>query len=227
MTIKEIASLERPREKMIVYGSESLSNAELIAILLRTGDGGKSAIQLAEEVVAYDARGIAFLRDCIPEELSSIKGIGEAKSCQIVAAMELGKRISAGLADKRLALRDPEAVANHFMEQMRHYQKEYFKVLMLNTKVEVIAEDTVAIGNLNSSVIHPREIFSKAIKNSSASMILVHNHPSGNPQPSTEDLLITNRLVKAGEIIGIKILDHIIVGDGVYVSLKSEGLCDF
>lgn len=227
MTIKNMSDMERPREKLIMYGSESLSDAELIAILLRNGVADKSALQLAEEVVSYDSAGIRFLRRCVPEELAQIRGIGTAKACQIIAGIELGKRVSERLENKRLVVNNPAAVAAHFMNQMKHYSKEYFKVLMLNTKIEIIAEETVAIGNLNSTVIHPREIFAKAVKNSSASIILVHNHPSGNPMPSREDINITNRLIEAGNILGIKVLDHLVIGDGVYISLKEENMCNF
>ena len=227
MTIKNMSDMERPREKLIMYGSESLSDAELIAILLRNGVADKSALQLAEEVVSYDSAGIRFLTRCVPEELAQIRGIGTAKACQIIAGIELGKRVSERLENKRLVVNNPAAVATHFMNQMKHYSKEYFKVLMLNTKIEIIAEETVAIGNLNSTVIHPREIFAKAVKNSSASIILVHNHPSGNPMPSREDINITNRLIEAGNILGIKVLDHLVIGDGVYISLKEENMCNF
>lgn len=227
MTIKNMLNIERPREKLLMYGRESLSDTELIAILLRNGVPNKSALQLAEDVVSYDQAGLKFLTRCVPEELAQIYGIGCAKACQIIAGIELGKRANARLSEKRLCVNNPNAVAAHFMEGMKHYTKEYFKVLMLNTKIEIIAEETVAIGNLDSTVIHPREIFNKAVKNSSASIILVHNHPSGNPVPSTEDINITNRLIEAGNILGIKVLDHLVIGNGVYISLKEENLCNF
>lgn len=227
MTIKNMLNMERPREKLVMYGRESLSDAELIAILLRNGVADKSALQLAEDVLSYDSNGLKFLTQCVPEELAQIRGIGEAKACQIIAGIELGKRVSGRLQDKRFVLSNPSAVALHFMEEMKHYTKEHFKVLMLNTKLEIIAEETIAIGSLNSTMIHPREVFAKAVKNSSASMILVHNHPSGNPMPSKEDVSITKRLVEAGEILGIKVLDHLVIGAGVYVSLKEENICSF
>lgn len=227
MTIKNMINMERPREKLIMFGSDTLSDAELLAILIRNGVAEKSALQLAEEVILYNPTGLKFLTNCVPEELTKIYGIGEAKACQIIAGVELGKRVSSRLNDKRISLNNPENVALHFMEDMKCYTKEHFKSLMMNTKLEIIAEETIAIGSLNFTMIHPREVFSKAVKNSSASIILVHNHPSGNPMPSKDDINITNRLIEAGEILGIKVLDHIVIGDGVYVSLKEENMCSF
>ncbi|MEL7657435.1 MAG: DNA repair protein RadC [Bacillota bacterium] len=222
--MRELPYEERPREKLIQYGSGTLSNAELLSILIRTGTREMSAIMLANRVLAMEEEGISYLTTCLPEELSAIPGIGMAKSCQIIAAIELGKRIATKPKEKRINIKSPNEVASLFIEEMRYLKKEYFKVLLLNTKNEIIMIENISVGSLNSSVVHPREVFCTAIKKSACSMIAVHNHPSGNPMPSQTDINITKRLVEAGELLGIKVLDHLIIGDGNFVSLKEKML---
>lgn len=223
--IKELPFEERPREKLIQSGAASLSNSELLAILIGSGTRESSAIMLANRILALEEEeGISFLTNCLPEELSGIPGMGMAKSCQIVAAIELGKRIATRPRGKRVNITSPGEVASLFVEEMRYLKKEYFKVLLLNTKNEIIMIENISIGGLNSSVVHPREVFCTAIKKSACSVIAVHNHPSGNPAPSQSDIDITRRLAEAGELLGIKVLDHLIIGDGVYVSLKETML---
>lgn len=224
MIIRELPVDERPREKMVIYGASTLSNDELLAILIRTGTKKKSAVTLANEVLSYRENGIAFLAECVPEELTEIQGIGLAKASQIVAAIELGKRIATKPKEAKINVNNPEAIADLFMEKMRYYKKEFFNVVILNTKGEVIAVENVAIGDLNCTIIHPREIFCKAVKKSASALIFVHNHPSGNPTPSREDIDITERLIKAGEVLGIKVLDHIIIGDGTFLSFRNKNL---
>ena len=223
MKIKDLPEVERPREKMAMLGAAELSDAELLAVLLRTGCGEKSAIKLAEEIISAE-QGIGFLAECIPEELTRFEGIGMAKACQIVAGLELGKRIATKPKNRKVTVDNPQVIADLFMEKMRYYKKEFFNVIVLNTKGEIVAVENVAIGDLNCTVIHPREIFCCAVKKSASSVIFVHNHPSGNPSPSKEDLNITRRLVEAGNILGIKVLDHIIIGDGVFYSFKNSDL---
>ncbi|MDD2189938.1 MAG: DNA repair protein RadC [Eubacteriales bacterium] len=218
--IKELPSEERPREKLIQYGAGALSNAELLAILIGTGTREASALMLANRVLAFEGEGISYLTSCQPDELTEIPGIGQAKSCQIIAAIELGKRIATKPRTKKINIKSPDEVADLFLEEMRYLKKEYFKVLLLNTKNEIIMIENISVGSLNSSVVHPREVFCTAIKKSACSMIAVHNHPSGNPTPSQADIDITKRLVEAGELLGIKVLDHLIIGDGTYTSLK-------
>ncbi|MEW9124211.1 MAG: DNA repair protein RadC [Thermotaleaceae bacterium] len=218
--IKKMAESERPREKLVQFGVSALSNAELLAILIRTGTKDISAIELSQHILSYDASGLKYLAECTVQELSKIKGIGVTKACQIIAAIEIGQRISKMASIERLQITSPKDIASIFMEEMRYYKKEYFKVLLLNTKNEIISTELISIGNLNASLVHPREVFVQAIKKSAASMVLLHNHPSGNPIPSQEDIAITKRLIEAAKIIGIDILDHIIIGDGVYKSFK-------
>ncbi|QEK13627.1 JAB domain-containing protein [Crassaminicella thermophila] len=215
-----MAESERPREKLLMSGANALSNAELLAILIRTGTKETSAIDLSQRILSASDDGLRYLADCTIEELSQIKGIGVAKACQVVAAIELGKRLAMSSAKAKININSPRDIVKIFMEEMRYYKKEYFKIMLLNTKNEIISIENISIGSLNSSLVHPREVFVRAIRKSAASLVLIHNHPSGNPKPSNEDIKITQRLIEAGKIIGIEILDHIIIGDGIYISLK-------
>ncbi|QHI73320.1 RadC family protein [Aminipila terrae] len=224
MIIRELPIDERPQEKLVIYGTSALSNAELLAVIIRTGTSNKSAVALANEVLTFKENGIRFLAECLPEELAEIQGIGQAKACQIVAAIELGKRIATKPKQMRINVNNPEVIADLFMEKMRYYKKEFFNVVILNTKGEVISVENVAVGDLNCTIIHPREIFCKAVKKSASAVIFVHNHPSGNPAPSREDIDITERLIKAGEVLGIRVIDHIIIGDGTFLSFKNKNL---
>ncbi len=224
VTIKELPEDERPREKLLHYGSNFLSNGELLAILIGSGTRNRSALTVANRVLSMEGRGLSYLADCTPEELCKIEGIGEAKSCKLIAAIELGRRISQSAGEKRYTAGSPEEVAGLYMEEMRHLKKEYFKVLYLNTKNQILASENVSIGNLNSSIVHPREVFRNAIKKGAAAIIVIHNHPSGNPLPSQNDLDVTKRLQEAGKLLGIPLLDHLVIGDGVYVSLKEKML---
>ena len=215
---------ERPREKLFEKGVSSLSNTELVAILLGSGTKEQSAIELAARLLAFDQSGILFIGGASPEELCSIEGIGPARASALIAAAELGRRIMTAPRSRRVSASSPDEVALLFMEEMRYLKKEHFKVLLLNVKNEIIASDEVSVGSISSSEAHPREVFSNAIKRGAANIILVHNHPSGSPVPSEADRQLTERLSEAGRILGIQVLDHIIIGDGIYVSMKSEGL---
>lgn len=224
ITIKELPTYERPREKLIRYGPEALSNSELLAILIGTGMKNTSALTLASQILALSEEGISYLVDASPEELSKVQGIGIAKSCQIISAIELGKRISQTPRNKRISISTPEELAALYMEELRYRKKEIFKVIYLNTKNEITFTEDISIGNLNSSIVHPREVFRSAVKRGAASIIVIHNHPSGNPTPSQNDINVTKRLVEVGELIGIPVLDHLIIGDGVFISLKEKML---
>lgn len=224
MKIHGLPKEERPREKMIFAGKETLSNSELLAILLRSGTKNRSALEIAAEVLSQNENGILHLENCSLEELSEIKGVGVAKACQILAAVELGKRIASHPRRLRKEIGNPDDIVQLFMEKMRYYKKEHFKALLINAKGAIIEEYEVSIGDLCSTPIHPREVFCQAVKRSAAAVLFVHNHPSGDPTPSRQDVETTGRLIKAAEILGICVLDHIIIGDGTYISLKSKGL---
>lgn len=219
--VKEMALEERPREKMLTKGEKSLSNAELLAIILRTGTKKQSVLELANYIVNKESQGIRWLNDITIEELCKIDGIGLSKATQIKAALELGIRISSAKPNK-YKVTNPWDIYKYYMESLRYLNKEVFKTILLNTKNEIICDVEVSIGTLNMSLVHPREVFREAIKRSSNKIILMHNHPSGNIEPSNEDKNVTSRLVKCGELIGIEVIDHIIIGDGLYYSFKEN-----
>jgi DNA repair protein RadC len=214
---------EQPRERMMSMGIETLSNVELVAILLRTGSAGEPVMNLAGRLFSQ-VGGLRQFTDISLEELTKVKGIGLAKGIQLLAGIELGRRVANSTPESRFTIRSPEDVSKLMMEEMRHLTQEHFVCLFLNTKNHVIAQTTIFIGSLNSSIVHPREVFKEAIRRSSASLICLHNHPSGDPSPSREDIEVTKRLIEAGKIIGIDVLDHIIIGDGKFYSLKEQGL---
>lgn len=224
MNIRELPNNEKPREKLLREGKEKLSTTEILAILIGSGTGEKSALELAAEVIALDSEGIRFLAECRPEELKSVKGIGSAKACEILAAVELGKRIATSRKEECIRIQSSSDIANIFMERMRYYKKEHFVSLMINVKGEIIEEAEVSIGDLCSSTTHPREVFVDAVRRSAGSVVFVHNHPSGDPTPSDMDITTTKRLIEAGEILGIPVLDHIVIGDGCYISMRAKGM---
>lgn len=222
VTIKKLPLEERPRERLIQFGPEHLSAAELIAIILRTGTANYSALDLGKELLAEykDLRGLA---KASLAELSSRTGMGQAKAVQLKAAFELGRRVLTSNPIQLPTIRKPEDVYDLLKASFQDLDREHFKVVHLNTKNQVLKVETTAIGILSSSPVHPREVFKEAIKMSSAGLILTHNHPSGDPTPSQDDLLLTRRLYDAGEILGIRIIDHLIFGDSRYLSLKERG----
>lgn len=227
MKMKDLPRAERPYEKLECFGAEMLSNAELLAIIIRTGNKEETSVMLAQRLLKQDdgMQGLAFLHDVSIEQLKSIRGIGRVKAIQIKALAELSKRISSVSAlEKRFSIKSPQDVAKLLLEEMRYLKKEVFKLILLNTKNRVIRSVNISIGSLSASIVHPREVFSEAVKTGCSGVIFVHNHPSGDPEPSSEDLETTKRLVNAGDILGIKVLDHIIIGNGRYLSLKEKGL---
>ncbi|KFN11087.1 RadC family protein [Paenibacillus macerans] len=221
--LRDLPVEERPRERMMEFGPGALSNAELLAILLRTGTRSESAIHMAQRVLS-EIGGIRGLVDFSLDEMVQLKGIGPAKAIELKAGIELGRRLAKSRLPESETIRSPHIAAELLMEQMRYLQKEHFVCLFLNTKNHIIAQETLSIGSLNASIVHPREVFRAAIKCGSASVVCAHNHPSGDPTPSAEDIRMTNRLCEAGEIVGIDVLDHIVIGDGKFVSLKEQGL---
>jgi DNA repair protein RadC len=196
----------------------------LLALIIRTGTDKKSAIGLAEDVIAYTADNIGDLGRAEVRELTEIDGIGEAKACSIVAAMELSKRL---ISDRQSAvkarIRDSSQVADLLMEEMMYETREFLMTLNLNTKLQIESKSVISIGNIDSAPMHPREVFGPAIKRGAAAVVLAHNHPSGDPTPSSKDIEVTKRLITASEVLGIKLLDHVIVGNGCYVSMRNDG----
>ncbi|WP_172254726.1 RadC family protein [Saccharibacillus deserti] len=221
--LRDLPGEERPRERMLQYGAGALSHSELLAILIRTGRQGESAVHLAQRVL-NEAGTLKGLADLNLSELMQIKGVGPAKAVQIKAGIELGLRLSRRSSADKVVVRSPHDAYEAVAVELRDLRKEHFVCLFLNTKNHVIGTETLSVGSLNASIVHPREVFRAAIKCSSASIVCAHNHPSGDPAPSPEDISLTRRLVEAGRIVGIDVLDHIVVGDGTYVSLKEQGL---
>ena len=225
LLVRDLPADERPRERLLAEGAASLSNTELLAVLLRTGVKDDSVLRVAEKVLAlYKERGLAAITQMSAKELSSIKGVGMAKAATILAAVELGRRLALKAAEERMIVHGPADAASYVMPRFRFERREHFAVLLLNAKNHILALKTISVGTLTSSVVHPREVFQAAIEQSAASVILVHNHPSGDPAPSGEDLAVTRRMVEAGEIMDIPVLDHVIVGYDKFISLKEEGM---
>ena len=222
LMIRDFPKDERPRERFIQSGPESLSNHELLALMLRTGTKEESVLQLANRLLTH-FEGLRLLKDATLDEMTAIKGIGSAKAIQVLAAIELGRRVSNLNYDDRYVIRSPEDGAKYVMNDMRFLTQEHFVTLYLNTKNQVMNKKTVFIGSLNASIVHPREVYKEALRRSAASIICIHNHPSGDPSPSREDIEVTKRLNECGRILGIDLLDHLIIGENKFVSLKEKG----
>nr|WP_090397056.1 DNA repair protein RadC [Natribacillus halophilus] len=212
-----------PRERLTQEGAENLSNQELLAILLRTGTPHETVLQLASRVLS-EFDGLMMIKDASLEELQAIKGIGQVKAIELRAALEIGKRIHTSQHGERYVIKTPEDVSEYVMEDMRFLNQEHFVAIYLNTKNQVLFKKTLFIGSLNASIVHPREVFKEALRRSAASVVCLHNHPSGDPSPSREDREVTKRLVECGKVLGVEVLDHIIIGDRRYSSLREHGI---
>ena len=213
---------ERPRERLLAKGSDTLSDAQLLAILLRTGRRDSSAVQVAIELLSRSG-GVGGLATCGVEELCAIPGMGPAKVAQLKAAIELGRRSLATPLSTGTRISTSGDLYRHFHPMLRDQKHEIFKVVLLDAKNSFVKEATVSKGSLTLSIVHPREVFAFAVRESAAGVIFLHNHPSGDPTPSLEDRQLTDRLVAAGNLLGIPVLDHIVIGDGRYVSFADEG----
>lgn len=225
LTVKELPIGERPYEKMEKYGASVLSDAELLAIIIRSGSKKERSTDLAQKVLKLNTKGLAGIHQLSLKELESVDGIGRVKAIQIKSIAELSTRISKMRAMEKLKISSPSSIADIYMEEMRHLQQEHLKIVLLDTKNNIISDHNLSVGTVNASLINPREVFIYALKNLAVHFIILHNHPSGDPTPSKEDILITQRILEASDIIGIKMLDHIIIGDGKYISLKERGIC--
>ena len=221
--IRDLPQGERPRERLRDYGPSHLSNAELIAILLRTGVTGENVINLSVRLISH-FQGLHGLARASYGELCSLKGISEAKACQLLAALELGRRLVSLHPQDRATIGCPEDVANLLTAEMSLFDQEHLRVVLLDTKNNVTGVSEIYIGNVNSSVVRPSEVFRPATRDNAAAIIVVHNHPSGDPTPSPEDITITAQLRESGELLGIAMLDHIILAGQRHVSLKEQGL---
>jgi DNA repair protein RadC len=222
-TVRDLPRQERPRERLQKFGPEALSAQELLALIIGRGIPKKSVMNIAQELLGKFGN-IKAISQATIEELSQIKGIGLAKAAQIKACFELGKREELEPEPKDFDIKNPESVVKAIRSSIKDKAKEHFKLILLNPRNKIIGISTISIGTLNASLVHPREVFKDAIVHSAASVVLAHNHPSGDPEPSEDDLKITKKLVDSGKILGIEVLDHIIIAKNGFKSLANEGL---
>ncbi len=229
--LKEMPKEERPRERLLRLGPEQLTNVELIAILLGTGTRNLSVLELAQRLLHHceakdRGNGLRYLMRMRQDELKKVvPGLGPAKLCQLLASLQLGQRAAAPQL-RRVSLNNPRAVFEYLRLRIGQKNREHFVVVLLNAKNYVIHDEVISVGTLTTSLVHPREIFQEAIRRSAHAIILAHNHPSGDPTPSREDREVTQRLVEAGKLLGIHVLDHLIIGDGGYTSFRERGLLE-
>lgn len=225
-TMKELSEQERPYEKCMNLGPTVLSDAELLSVIIRTGTKGEKALDLSKKILNHSEnnRGLLGMMHLSTYELMQLKGIGKVKAIQITCIVELSRRIAKTTAFKGFKLTSPSSVADYFMEDMRHEEREQLILLLMNGKNKLLHETILSRGTVNASLVSPREIFIEALRYQAVSVMLIHNHPSGDPTPSKEDILVTRRVKEAGNLIGISLIDHIIIGDNRYVSLKEQGI---
>jgi DNA repair protein RadC len=221
--LSEMPLQEQPRERLIQFGPAALSSMELLAITLRSGAGGNGAIGLAQRVLE-EMNGLPGLARATASELTQVEGIGPVRAVTVKAALELGRRALAVVPTERPRVTSPAEAAHILIPEMMHLEQEHLKVMLLNTRNVVLRTPTIYIGSLNTSVIRVGEVFRAAIRENAAALIVAHNHPSGDPTPSPEDVRVTRELARAGELLGIDVLDHIVIGDQRFVSLKECGL---
>ena len=220
--ISSFCDQNRPYEKCLAAGPSALSDAELLAVILRTGTKGVSAVELSEQILSLSQNhsGLLGIRHLTLQELMNLPGVGQVKAIQILCIGELSKRISAYQAKDRMEFRSPSTIADYYMEQLRHQEQECMICMMLNTKNQLIGEELITLGTVNTSIVSPRELYLSALRYHAVHIILVHNHPSGDPTPSQADIDLTEKIRLAGELLDIHLLDHIIVGDHKYVSFR-------
>jgi DNA repair protein RadC len=222
-TIHDLPVTERPRERLSQLGVEALSTQEIIALILGRGTAGESVTVLAQKLLSTFGN-IKNMAAASVEELVKIKGIGPAKAAQIKAAFEIGKRLETSAEELNPQITTPESVIKQIQPSLKGKKKEHFVLLSLDTRNHLINKQTISIGSLDSSIVHPREVFKEALIASAASVIFIHNHPSGDPSPSEDDITLTKRLAESGKILGIAVLDHIIICDNAYISMKARNL---
>ncbi len=223
LMIRDMAEQDRPRERLRRVGPGAVSTAELLAVVLRTGSGGENVLRLAERLLAEFGSLPGLSRASIPE-LMNVKGVGEAKAAEVKAALELGRRLMTSAPEERPVVSSPADAANLLMSEMMFLEQEHLRLILLDTRNCVLQTPTVYVGSLNTSVVRIGELFRAALKANAAAMIVAHNHPSGDPSPSPEDVQVTRQLVEAGRLMDIEVLDHIVIGYQRFVSLKERGL---
>ncbi len=221
--IRDLTAGDRPRERLMQVGERALATSELLAIIFRTGVGGENVVRLSERLLSSFG-GLPGLARASVTELQSVKGIGPAKAVEVKAALELGRRLLASAPEQRARVSSPADAANLLMSDMALLEQEHLRLVLLDTRNHVLATPNIYVGSLNTSVIRVGELFRHAIKENAAAMIVAHNHPSGDPSPSPEDVSVTRQIVSAGQLLDVEVLDHLVIGHGRYVSLKERGL---
>ncbi len=226
LTVKELPVSERPYEKCEMYGPGSLSDAELLAVILRSGTKNLRAIDLAVNVLNYSSSfpGLKGLNYLTLKELRQIPGIGRVKAIELVCLTELTKRMSKEVHKEKLKFTTPKSIADYYMQDLRHLSREQVLLVMLDSKNRFIKDTVMSTGTINASIVPVREILAQALREDAVNIILIHNHPSGDPSPSSEDIQVTKRMKEAGNLIGLTLMDHIIIGDNRYISLKEQGI---
>jgi len=222
-TVRDLPKPERPRERLQKIGAENLSAQELLALVIGRGIPKKSVMTIAQELISTFGNVNAISQATL-EELCQIKGIGIAKAAQIKASFELAKRENLETDEENFDIKNPEAVCKLISSTIKEKAKEHFKLILLNSRNKKIGISTISVGTLTTSLVHPREVFKEALAHSAASVILAHNHPSGDPEPSEDDLKITRKLVESGKILGVEVIDHIIIGKNNFYSFREKGL---
>ncbi len=221
--IRDFPSEERPRERLRARGAGNLSNAELMAILLRTGLEGENVIAMASRLLA-SVGGLQGMSRASYEELCSLKGISDAKACQLLAGIELGRRVAALEPNESQRIGTPADIAKMYMPEMSGFDREHMRVVLLNTKNQVMGSDDLYVGSVNAALVRPAEVFASAVRRNMPAVMVVHNHPSGDPTPSPEDVRLTHQLVEAGKLLDVEVIDHIVIGQGRFISMRERKL---
>lgn len=224
MTVKELPDTERPYEKCLMYGAEVLTDAELISVIIRTGSRGERCVDLAHRILNAGPDGLLNLLQLDVKQLTKIHGIGNVKAVQLKCVGELAKRIASTRRRQQVVLESPESIASYYMERMRHEAQEILMLAMFDSKSMLIGEKVISVGTSNAALISPREIYRTALQEQAVYIVILHNHPSGNPEPSREDVQVTRKIKQSGEILDILLMDHIIIGDNRYFSFREQDI---
>ena len=224
MTVKELPDTERPYEKCLMYGAEALTDAELISAIIRTGSKGERCVDLAHRILNAGPDGLLNLLQLDVKQLTKIHGIGNVKAVQLKCVGELAKRIASTRRRQQVVLESPESIASYYMERMRHEAQEILVLAMFDSKSMLIGEKVISVGTSTAALISPREIYRTALQEQAVYIVILHNHPSGNPEPSREDVQVTRKIKQSGEILDILLMDHIIIGDNRYFSFREQDI---
>lgn len=224
LTVKELPESEKPYEKCLRFGAEYLSDAELLAVIIRTGTAGRKSIEVAQEILSRNEKSLLNLCYLSIKELKLIPGIGTVKAIQLKCLVEITKRLTRATRIRNVSLNSASSVASYYMEELRHEDREKLMLCMFDSQCALLGDEVISVGTVNASLVSPREIFQRALADHAVYIILLHNHPSGIPLPSTQDRLVTRKIQECGELLGIHLSDHIIIGDNQYFSFKEENL---